>query len=123
MTSTYFDNDGTDTFPSAIIEQTAAPTPNISTPSGGSSPASSISSRSSQGKRMSLSKQQSVYTVPTNVIENMMKSASLDTLTGYALEKSMPVRQRETGSNLLDGVRTGFGVLREPVWNKGKHIC
>jgi len=50
----------------------------------------------------------------------MMKTANLDTLTGYAAEKSMPVKQRETGPNVLDGVRRGFNVLREPIWNKGK---
>lgn len=60
--------------------------------------------------------------VPVKVIENMMKTANLDTLTGYAAEKSMPVKQRETGPNVLDGVRRGFNVLREPIWNKGRLV-
>ncbi|KAJ6261491.1 hypothetical protein Dda_4161 [Drechslerella dactyloides] len=105
------------------------------------SPASSVSSVSlkdtiaSQSQfplrprpsRVSLSRQRMKTLsnpVDTAMIETMLQSVKLDVLSGYAQERPVEIRQKPGPcENLLDGVKKGYALLREPVLNKGTSIC
>jgi hypothetical protein len=53
-------------------------------------------------------------------IEEAMKMASLDTLRGYAQNHYGQVQQYAKTEYISKGQATGYQVLREPLWNKGK---
>ncbi|KAF3919172.1 hypothetical protein ABW21_db0209782 [Orbilia brochopaga] len=62
--------------------------------------------------------------VDTAMIETMLQSVKLDVLSGYAAERSVEIRQKPGPcENLLDGVKKGYALLREPVLNKGTSTC
>ena len=54
-------------------------------------------------------------------VEEAMKMASLDTLKGYNQNHYGEVRQYATPEYIPYNQALGFQVLREPMWNKGKH--
>ena len=50
-----------------------------------------------------------------------MKTASLDTLRGYAQNRyNNEVRQYATTEYLSQALALGYQVLNEPMWNKGE---
>ncbi len=54
-------------------------------------------------------------------IEEAMKMATLDTLKGYAQNHYGEVKQYGQTEYISQNQAAGYQVLREPLWNKGKH--
>ena len=107
----------------------------ISTPRSISPSSSVASARFSQSsistsKRMSISSTRRISaanpmsSVDISAIEEAMRTASLDTLRGYAQNRySNEVRQYATTEYLSQSQALGYQVLSEPMWNKGESAC
>ncbi len=50
-----------------------------------------------------------------------MKMASLDQLRGYAQNHYGEVQQYRATEYIPEAQAGGYQVLREPLWNKGRH--
>ncbi|EWC47422.1 hypothetical protein DRE_00390 [Drechslerella stenobrocha 248] len=105
------------------------------------SPASSVSSVSlkdtlasqpiqgtrTRPPRVSLSRQRMKTLsnpVDTALIETMLQSVKLDVLSGYAQERAVEVRQKPgPPGDVLEGVKKGYALVREPVLYKGTSTC
>jgi malate dehydrogenase (oxaloacetate-decarboxylating)(NADP+) len=57
--------------------------------------------------------------VDTEAIENQMRAASLDGLSGYAQDHYGTVKQYHETQYIPENSAAGYQVLREPLWNKG----
>ncbi|KAK5993324.1 NADP-dependent malic enzyme [Cladobotryum mycophilum] len=100
------------------------PTPRSSSPS--SSVASGRSSHSSiSNQRVSISSRRltdfnPMSSVNVAAIEEAMKLASLDQHRGYAQNHYAEVKQTRKTEYLPQAMASGYQVIHEPLWNKGK---
>lgn len=90
-----------------------------------SSAASGRSSHSPISKRMSISSRRisaanPMSTINIETIAEGIKMANLDTLRGYATNNFGEVKQNSQTQYLSKNQASGYQVLREPLWNKGR---
>lgn len=110
---------------SADSSDISTPRSTSPSPSLASARSSHRSSRTSASHRVSISSRRltdfnPMSSVDVSAIEEAMKLASLDQHRGYAQDHYSEVKQDHETEPMEESEASGYQVIREPLWNKGR---